>query len=49
MTAVSVKSAGNMTHVVTSDRHTLIVDEPPPRGDDRGMDPYELLLASLGS
>ena len=49
MAAVTVKSVSRMTHIVISDRHTLVADEPPETGDDLGMDPYELLLASLGS
>ncbi len=49
MAAVTVKSVNRMTHVVSSDRHTIVVDEPAETGDDLGLDPYELLLASLGS
>jgi putative redox protein len=49
MAVVTVTSVNNMTHLVTSDHHRIVADEPPPTGDDEGMDPYELLLASLGS
>jgi putative redox protein len=35
---------------ITSAGHTLIADEPEAtQGTDRGMNPYSLLLASLGS
>ena len=36
--------------VVTSGKHTLIADEPEDKdGADTGMNPFELLLASLAS
>ena len=49
MAAVTVKSLNRMTHEVTTGQHTIVTDEPPDAGDDLGMAPYELLLASLGS
>jgi uncharacterized OsmC-like protein len=49
MAVVTVRSIKGMTHEVTSGRHTIVADEPPDTGDDLGMDPYEILLASLGS
>ena len=49
MAVVTVKSVNRMTHEVTTDRHRIVVDEAEPQGDDLGMDPYELPLASLGS
>ena len=48
-TAVTVQSLDRMTHVVASDGHALVADEPPSAGDDLGMDPYELLLGALGT
>ena len=41
--------ATGFTTDVRSQRHRLTADEPAPIGDDRGPNPYELLLASLGS
>ncbi|MDB5127004.1 OsmC family protein [Mucilaginibacter sp.] len=36
--------------IVTSDNHTIIADEPAELGGtDKGMSPYNLLLASLAS
>ena len=49
MASVTVTSLNGMTHVVASDRHAIVADEPPPPGADLGMDPFELLLASLGA
>ena len=47
---VSVSSVGDRYEtLIHSDRHSLTADEPPPAGDDLGLSPYELLLASLGS
>ncbi len=49
MATITVQSIDRMTHLVTTDRHGIVGDEPPPSGDGLGMDPYELLLASLGT
>ncbi|MEX2599627.1 MAG: hypothetical protein WD533_08235 [Dehalococcoidia bacterium] len=49
MTAVTVKSVDRMMHVASSHKHSVVVDEPPEQGDDLGMEPYELLLSSLGA
>ena len=46
---VTVQSLSRMTHVIHTDRHAVVADEPPEAGDDLGMNPYELLLASLGA
>ena len=49
MKTVTVKSVNRMLHVAYSDKHSIVVDEPPDQGDDLAMSPYELLLASLGA
>jgi putative redox protein len=40
---------GRFTTQLTSDRHSIIADEPVPEGDDLGPSPYELLLSALGA
>jgi putative redox protein len=40
---------GAFTHVLLDGRHMLLADEPKPDGDDRGPNPYELLLMALGA
>ena len=47
--AVTVQSIERMTHLVASDGHAIVADEPLDTGDDLGMDPYELLLGALGA
>jgi uncharacterized OsmC-like protein len=49
MAVVTVKSLNKLTMLVTSEQHGIVADEPHDAGDDLGMDPYELLLASLGA
>ncbi|MCQ6956663.1 OsmC family protein [Mucilaginibacter aquariorum] len=50
-----VSAEAHITHtqyqtIVTSDNHTIIADEPAGLGGtDKGMSPYNLLLASLAS
>ena len=46
---VSWAGEGKYTQRVETGRHTFLVDEPPDVGDDRGPNPYELLLAALGA
>jgi putative redox protein len=40
---------GAFTQVLLDGRHMLLADEPKPEGDDRGPNPYELLLMGLGA
>src|SRR5688500_17605534 len=50
MTQVVVNSAGTLRQEVWAGKHTLIADEPVDAGgEDAGPNPYELLLAALGS
>jgi len=50
MTRVEVFHLENLQHEATVDDHSVILDEPKELGgDDRGMSPYELLLAALGA
>jgi uncharacterized OsmC-like protein len=48
--AVRVKSAAWLTQEIDAGRHRLVADEPEGAGGaDKGPNPYELLLASLGA
>lgn len=49
MGTVKVKTLEGLQTLVVTDRHALIADEPPDSGQGLGPDPYELLLAALGS
>ena len=49
MDRVKVESLHNLQHVVTTGRHALVVDDSHYGGDELGPNPYELLLASLGT
>jgi putative redox protein len=50
VTEVVVSSCGGLRQEVWAGRHTLTVDEPETLGGtDAGPNPYELLLAALGS
>ncbi|RSD14833.1 OsmC family protein [Amycolatopsis eburnea] len=47
---VTATGDGTYTHQVTTATHELLVDEPTALGGaDAGPNPYELLLAALGS
>ena len=49
MQTVKVETFQNLQQVVTTTNHALVADEPPDAGDDLGPNPYEILLASLGT
>ena len=49
MGTVNVKALEGLQTLVMTDRHALVSDEPPDAGQGLGPDPYELLLAALGS
>ncbi|MCC8407929.1 OsmC family protein [Mucilaginibacter sp. UR6-1] len=50
LTARSVTKKQNYQTTITSGNNTIIADEPADKGGaDTGMDPFGLLLASLGS
>lgn len=40
---------GALSQRIQAGRHSLRADEPAPVGDDRGPNPYDLLLAALGA
>ncbi len=49
MADVTVRTLDGVAAQVSTGDHEFLVDEPPPLGDDRGPDPYELLLSALGA
>jgi putative redox protein len=46
---VSENGDGQMGQLITVGSHVLTADEPVPVGRDKGPNPYDLLLASLGA
>ena len=50
MATVTVRSDGGVAQrIETAGGHEILVDEPPPVGEDRGPDPYALLLGAIGA
>ncbi len=49
MDAVKIESFQNLQQVVTTRSHAWISDGPSPDGEGLGSNPYELLLAALGT
>ena len=49
MANITAESLGNYRILVSTADHALVADEPKSVGDGLGPDPYELLLAALGS
>jgi putative redox protein len=50
MSKMQVLHVEKLQHEATSRGHSILADEPEGAGgDDRGMTPYELLLAALGT
>jgi putative redox protein len=45
---VTETSAGGYTTQIAAGHHRLVVDEPPPIGNDIGPTPYDLLLGARG-
>ncbi len=49
MAKVRATSVENLQVLIRSGEHAVLADEPQGVGDGLGPDPYELLLAALGS
>ena len=49
MAEVRAESLEKYQILLRTSNHALLADEPPEAGDGLGPDPYELLLAALGS
>ena len=49
MATVTVRSMDKLQHLVSTEDHAWVTDEPTPFGDGLGPNPYEMLLAALGS
>src|SRR4051812_12045278 len=49
MADVTVRTLDGVAVRISTGHHELVVDEPPPVGEDRGPDPYELMLSALGA
>ncbi|MDX6376208.1 MAG: putative redox protein [Gaiellaceae bacterium] len=49
MADVTVRTLDGTAMSISAGGHDLLADEPPPVGEDRGPDPYALLLSALGA
>ncbi|MDA1312770.1 MAG: OsmC family protein [Acidobacteria bacterium] len=49
MAKIHATSVENLQVLIRSEEHAILADEPQGIGDGLGPDPYELLLAALGS
>src|SRR3954451_3203843 len=49
MADVTVQTLDGVAMRITAGRHGWAAEEPQPIGEERGPDPYALLLASLGA
>ena len=49
MSKITVTSLGDMQQLVVTSGHTFVADESTNEDHKLGPDPYELLLASLGT
>src|SRR4051794_20647403 len=49
MADVTVRTLDGVAMRITAGRHEFVADEPEPIGQDRGPDPYALLLSALGA
>jgi putative redox protein len=46
---VTVRSLDALAQRIEAGQHVFVADEPEPLGQDRGPEPYDLLLAGIGA